>query len=66
VPKWLGLSYDVSELNFKTNDHTSDSYLKLNPLGQSPTYIGDNGVHTESVAIAMYLYRKGIGLPLMI
>jgi glutathione S-transferase len=56
----LGVSYEVSELNFKTNDHKSDSYLKLNPLGQSPTYIDDNGVHTESVAIAMYLGERYI------
>lgn len=51
----LGIAYEVSELNYKNLEHTSESYLKLNPLGQSPTYIDDLGVHTESVAIAMYL-----------
>ncbi len=33
----------------------STDYLKLNPLGKIPTFVGDNGyILTEAIAIAVY------------
>lgn len=35
--------------------NVSQDYLKLNPLGRIPTFVGSNGfILTESIAIAIY------------
>lgn len=45
---------DIELVETRPPNITAD-YLKLNPLGRVPTFVGSNGfVLTESIAIAIY------------
>ena len=45
---------DIDLVETRPPDVTTD-YLKLNPLGRVPTFVGANGfILTESIAIAIY------------
>lgn len=52
VAKENGLDVELVETR---PPNVSTDYLKLNPLGRVPTFVGSNGfVLTESIAIAIY------------
>jgi glutathione S-transferase len=55
----LGLAVDVHEVDFRTGEHKSAEYLKLNPNGKVPTLVDDDGTTLwESRAILVYLAEK--------
>lgn len=52
----VGADYELIEIDFAAGEHKSHEFLKLNPKGQLPTLILEDGnVMTESVAILLYL-----------
>jgi glutathione S-transferase len=54
VLEWIGKPYEAEEV--ARDRLKSDEYLKLNPAGQVPTLVEDDGwVLTENVAILHYL-----------
>ncbi|KAI9830975.1 MAG: hypothetical protein M1826_004092 [Phylliscum demangeonii] len=54
VAKLYGL--DIELVDPRTEDGMSEEYLKINPLGKVPTFVGADGfVLTESIAIAVYV-----------
>lgn len=55
---FLGLEYQMHNLDLGASEQTSDDYLRLNPFGQAPV-IDDNGVVIrDSQAILVYLAKK--------
>lgn len=52
----LGLEVDLKHVDFLKGENKSEDFLKLNPLGQVPVLVEDDGfVLTESRAISIYL-----------
>ena len=46
----------IEIINLKYGDHKQDDYLSINPRGQVPALVFDNGdVLTEAVAILRYI-----------
>ncbi|WP_245752888.1 glutathione S-transferase family protein [Methylophaga sulfidovorans] len=55
---FLGLDYQMHDLDLGVSEQSSDDYLRLNPFGQAPV-IDDNGVIIrDSQAILVYLAKK--------
>lgn len=54
----IGLPWEAPEFSFRTRDHKSPEFLKLNPNGKVPVLIDDDTVLWESVAINHYLAEK--------
>lgn len=51
-----GIELPSKEISIPRGEHKSDEFLKLNPRGQTPALVTDDGdVITESVAICRYL-----------
>lgn len=49
-------SIEVIHVNFAKGEHKSESFLKINPLGEVPVLVLDDGATlTESRAISAYL-----------
>ncbi|ODM95254.1 Glutathione S-transferase 1, isoform C [Orchesella cincta] len=56
--KYLGLEYDIVDVDFMKGEQFSEEYLKKNPQGEVPV-LDDNGfLLSESVAIIQYLADK--------
>jgi len=51
----LGLEYEHVPLNPNTGETRTPGYLALNPSGKIPTFVEDDFVLTESIAINAYL-----------
>lgn len=50
------LTLPTQTVSIRDREHKSDAYLKINPLGQTPALLLDDGtVLTESVSICRYL-----------
>lgn len=55
---FLGLDYQIYDLDLGTTEQLSEDFLKLNPFGQAPV-INDQGVVVrDSQAILVYLAKK--------
>lgn len=55
----LGLSPDIVEVDLMAGEHKQDAFLALNPFGQVPVLVDDDGtVIADSNAILVYLARK--------
>jgi glutathione S-transferase len=51
----LAAPYEVSPVNFKSNQQKSAEFLAINPMGKVPTIRHGEAVITEQVAIFLYL-----------
>ena len=51
----IGAPYQLELVDFDRKAQRSDSYLRLNPLGQVPTLVIDGQPYTESAALLMML-----------
>ncbi|BBM81820.1 glutathione S-transferase family protein [Candidatus Uabimicrobium amorphum] len=60
--RWLlaemGVAYEDHRLDYQKQEHKSEEYLKINPLGAIPAIEEDGKVLTESGAICVYLADK--------
>ena len=60
--RWLleemGMSYEDHQLDYHKQEHKSEEYLKINPLGAIPAIEEDGHVLTESGGICVYLADK--------
>lgn len=55
----LGLAPELIEVDLKAGEHKQPAFLALNPFGQVPVLVDDDGtVITDSNAILVYLARK--------
>lgn len=54
----LGISHDVKNIDFRTDEISSPAFLKLNPMGRVPVLVTPEGNLTESGAICLYLAEK--------
>ena len=50
--------YNAVEVNFRTKEHKSDLFLKINPNGKIPAMVDDDVTLFESMAINFYLAEK--------
>lgn len=50
--------YQAIDVNFRTKEHKSDTFLKINPNGKIPAMVDDDVTLFESVAINFYLAEK--------
>ena len=53
-----GLKYEVMPVDFKTKEHKSENYMRLNPNGKVPVLSDGEFTIWESAAINMYLAEK--------
>lgn len=51
----IGAPYRLERVDFGRKEQRSETYLRLNPLGQVPTLIIDGQPYTESTALLMML-----------
>lgn len=60
--RWLlaemGVDYEDHQLNYHEQEHKSEQYLKINPLGAVPAIEEDGKILTESGGICVYLADK--------
>lgn len=54
----VGVEYQTKSIDFKTKEHKSDAYLKINPNGKIPALTDGDYTIWESMAINMYLCEK--------
>lgn len=55
---FLGIEFEIHDLDLGASEQSSDAYLKVNPFGQAPV-LDDNGtVIRDSQAILVYLANK--------
>ncbi|ESP94345.1 MULTISPECIES: glutathione S-transferase family protein [Pseudoalteromonas] len=54
----LGIEYELKLLDPHTQEHKSDHFLALNPLGQVPVLVDGDAVICDSNAILVYLAEK--------
>lgn len=55
---FLGIEFEIHDLDLGASEQSSDSYLMVNPFGQAPV-LDDNGTITrDSQAILVYLAKK--------
>ncbi len=59
------LAWESSLINLATNEHLTDTYLKLNPNGVVPTLIHDDAVITDSGVICEYLEEVFPAAPML-
>ena len=63
----LGVSYELKLLNLELNEHKSDEYVAINPMGKVPTLVHGSSIVTECSAINMYLAelfpKMGLSIP---
>lgn len=52
-----GAEFEVHALNFRTNDHLSPEYRKINPKHKVPMLVVDGQRLTENVAIHLWISR---------
>lgn len=58
----LGVDYERIPVDMKAGEHTADAYLRINPTGQVPAMILDDGtVVTESAAMVLLLGEREPG-----
>jgi len=59
IAHWMleeaGASYEVKHIDWKTNDHKSPEFLKINPMGKIPAIVHKGVVVTENAGICSYL-----------
>ena len=64
----LGEPYDLHVMSFKTGEHRSADYLKINPMGKVPALKHGDTVITEGAAICTYLAdafpQAGLNVPI--
>lgn len=60
-----GLDYDPVLLDFSQNEQTSLDYRKINPKGRVPALVTDQGILTETGAIAEYIAGQAPGMELV-
>lgn len=55
----LGIDFEIVNVDFRAGETRTPEFLKMNPLGQVPVLMLDDGrTITESLAICMYLVEK--------
>ena len=54
----LGVAYNLILLDLDLNEHKSDEYTAINPMGKVPALVHGTTVVTESSAINMYLAEQ--------
>ncbi len=54
----LGVDYEEVMVNFRTHEHKSADYLKINPRGQVPAIIDGDLLLWDSAACLVYIARK--------
>ncbi|MEM1364007.1 MAG: glutathione S-transferase N-terminal domain-containing protein, partial [Pseudomonadota bacterium] len=59
-----GLDYEPVLLDFSKGEQTSSDYLAINPKGRVPALITDQGILTETGAIAEYIAHQAPGMDL--
>ena len=52
-----GADFDIHALNFRTNQHKSPEYMKINPKHKVPMLVVDGERLTENVAIHLWISR---------
>lgn len=50
-----GIPYDRVEIDLRNRQQKTPEYLAINPAGQVPVYVDDQGVHADSLHIMQYL-----------
>ena len=53
----VGADFEVTPLNFRTQQHMSSDYIKLNPKHKVPMLVVDGKKITENVAIQLWISR---------
>ena len=53
----VGADFEVTPLNFRTQQHMSSDYIKLNPKHKVPMLVVDGEKITENVAIQLWISR---------
>ena len=51
----IGADYEAVQIDMKSGEQRSDSYLAINPKGRLPSLVTDQGILTETPAILLYL-----------
>jgi len=51
----LGAEYELHLLNMKQQEHLSDDYRTINPMGKVPAIVDNGALVTEQVAVYLYL-----------
>jgi glutathione S-transferase len=54
----LDLDYTMIDVDLRSSEQKSESFLKLNPFGQVPVLDDDGTIIFESIAILVYLAKK--------
>lgn len=54
----LGIEHETVTIDLRKNEHKTDAYRKLSPLGQVPTLTDGDIVVTDSCAALVYLAKK--------
>ena len=54
----LGVEYEEVMVNFRTHEHKSAEYRRINPRGQVPAILDDGTVLWDSAACLVYIARK--------
>ena len=54
----LGVDYEEVMVNFRTHEHKSADYLKINPRGQVPAIVDGDLLLWESAACLVYIARS--------
>jgi len=53
-----GISFDRVEIDLRARQQKTAAFLAVNPMGQVPVYVDDEGVHTDSRHIIQYLDQR--------
>lgn len=53
-----GISFDRVEIDLRARQQKAPEYLAINPAGQVPVYVDDQGVHADSLTIMQYLDER--------
>lgn len=50
-----GADYEITKLDFSSNEQSGTAYSKVNPKGRVPALVTDRGILTETPAILFYI-----------
>lgn len=50
-----GIPFDRVEIDLRARQQKTPAFLAINPAGQVPVYVDDQGVHADSLVIMQYL-----------
>ena len=63
----LGVAYDLKLLDLEQDEHKTDAFLAINPMGRVPALVHGDAVVTETAAVTLYLAElypeRGLTIP---